>query len=313
MPMHDDVLTRRFLAASQEGVDSRPLPRLDGTECGIRAVWVMRMRRLGTVLAASLLAATACTVGTSSPPPERTVHGASAEAVELINLPRDDMEACEKVLCLRAACPMKVPSSSAEDLRTNSFKQGRHWTFTTEGGSGPYESPRRNRPPGFIHVVVQGGDLSDAFETFTYSESRIVSAADGVMRSAERRRLGALGQSGETPMGLFFGERRWSGRHGDLILAPPFTYTDSIHADHLIFLWRSDGTAYAVSLHAWEPFTEAVATLRAVVSSVRSQRRRDDSAGFVVVSDTRPSQRLGPPYGTGSFAAASSSARSWYG
>jgi hypothetical protein len=171
----------------------------------------------------------------------------------------------------REACPARVPSFEAAELRSDSFRQGRHWTFTAEGGSGPYTNPSKNRPPGFIHLVVQGGDLSDSFETFTYATSEIFLVRDGLMQSAARRRLGALGQSGETPEGIFLGERRWAGRQGELVLAPSFIYSDSIHADHLIFLWGSDGRDYALSLHAWEPFTECVATLQAVVDSLNER------------------------------------------
>jgi hypothetical protein len=132
----------------------------------------------------------------------------------------------------------------------------------------PSGTPAKNRPPGFIHIVVQGGELADAFETFTYTTSEIWPVRDGLMRTEERRQLAALGLSGDIPMGVFLGERSWAGHRGELILAPPFTYSDSIHADHLIFLWRSDGRDHAVSLHAWEPFTESVATLQAVVDSI---------------------------------------------
>ena len=43
--------------------------------------------------------------------------------------------------------------------------------------------------------------------------------------------------------------------------------------NHLIFRWREHGRTYALGLHAWEPLSEAVATLRAIVDSLPRQSR----------------------------------------
>ena len=214
------------------------------------------------------LIASCTTAESDGPPSDPLGTAASPAAVDLAPLPDDAAATCQRVPQLRAVCPALIPAFEGVALRSSTFRQGRHWTFTSEGGTGPYANPRRNRPPGFVHVVAQSGELSDAFETFTYTTSDFVTVRDGLMGSAERRRLAALGRSGETPMGLFLGKRTWNRHHGGLVLAPPFTAIDSIHADHLIFLWRSDGRDRAVSLHAWEPFTESLATLRAVVDSM---------------------------------------------
>jgi hypothetical protein len=37
--------------------------------------------------------------------------------------------------------------------------------------------------------------------------------------------------------------------------------------NHLVFRWREGRREYVVSLHAWEPLTEAAATLKAIVAS----------------------------------------------
>jgi hypothetical protein len=117
------------------------------------------------------------------------------------------LEACEAIASLRDACPGKLPSSTEKNFRFQVFRQGRHWTFTAETGAGPYREPRKNRPPGFVHVVLQAGDLSDAFETFTYSNSTTFPLEDGLMRgtrsasvsassdgSARRRRASSSGR-----------------------------------------------------------------------------------------------------------------------
>ena len=54
----------------------------------------------------------------------------------------------------------------------------------------------------------------------------------------------------------------------ELVLAPPYGL-GGLMGDHLILRWRERGRDYAIGLHAWEPLTEAAATLDAVVSSAR--------------------------------------------
>jgi hypothetical protein len=39
--------------------------------------------------------------------------------------------------------------------------------------------------------------------------------------------------------------------------------------DHLSFYYRAHGHDYLISLHAWEPFPQVVATLRVIVLSTQ--------------------------------------------
>jgi hypothetical protein len=57
-------------------------------------------------------------------------------------------------------------------------------------------------------------------------------------------------------------------KKGVVALAPPYNTVSSIHGDHIIFRWKQAGTDYVLSLHAWEPFSECFATLRAMVESL---------------------------------------------
>ena len=65
------------------------------------------------------------------------------------------------------------------------------------------------------------------------------------------------------PPPLGFGRRDWNGRHGVLVLGDCF-------ANHLCFRWRERGVGYQIDLHGWEPFTQTVASLRAIVASLPS-------------------------------------------
>ena len=47
------------------------------------------------------------------------------------------------------------------------------------------------------------------------------------------------------------------------------------------FRWSSGAGDYLVSLHAWEPLTEAVATLQAIVESLPRVRPRASARGPV--------------------------------
>jgi hypothetical protein len=40
------------------------------------------------------------------------------------------------------------------------------------------------------------------------------------------------------------------------------------HCGHLIFRWQERGVSLALGLHAWEPLSEAPATLEQMVSSL---------------------------------------------
>ena len=129
--------------------------------------------------------------------------------------------------------------------------QGARGLFSAEWG-GPYPGiSRRNGPPRFSHLVVQAGEVATMlpFEIPTQ-------AVEELDLSRKRKRA------------LLLGRPRWNETSGTLLLAPPYP-GGGINGDHLVYLWRQDGAAYTLSLHAWLPLRESTATLRAVVESIR--------------------------------------------
>ena len=50
------------------------------------------------------------------------------------------------------------------------------------------------------------------------------------------------------------------------MLATPHLH-GGVLGNHVVFRWRERGVDFLVTLHAWKPLLEAVATLRAVVTS----------------------------------------------
>jgi len=103
-----------------------------------------------------------------------------------------------------------------------------------------------------LHLVIHGG----ASSPLTVPQS----IADGVVPANGLVRTGRVDP-------VFLGSPHWGGRSGSLVLEPPYPHagTDS---NHLVFSWKQSGRSYAVGLHAWEPFLESVATLRALVESL---------------------------------------------
>lgn len=63
------------------------------------------------------------------------------------------------------------------------------------------------------------------------------------------------------------GPAPWSGHHGRLVLAPPNAAGGGEVGDHIEFCFRAHGTSFALTLHAWSPLAQAIATLGRVVAS----------------------------------------------
>ncbi len=174
--------------------------------------------------------------------------------VALVRLAPAKLAHCRRSRLLRPACPTRVPRVRATFL-SHLAREGRGpstlHTFNLERGGETPDQPERNRPPRMAHIVLVAGDV-DRVAPFAYPD-RPTRLRDGLMRRARTE-------------ALFLGRPGWHGRDGRLYLAPPFTHGGML-GNHLIFRWQTGATEYAVTLHAWEPLREAVATLRTVVAS----------------------------------------------
>jgi len=184
------------------------------------------------------------------------VSSAAPARVELVPLAPKKLAHCRKAALLRAACPRLVPRVRAEYLNHLAVEgEGTRFslaTFNLERGGEYRDAPERNRPPRMAHLVVVGGHVERS-AAGVFDNLRHVALRDGLMRRARDRSLG-------------LGTMRWSGHAGQLLLAPSYPRGGML-GNHLVFRWRTGRRDYALSLHAWEPLTEAAATLRAVVAS----------------------------------------------
>jgi hypothetical protein len=176
--------------------------------------------------------------------------------VELVALAPKKLAHCRKSELLRPACPRLVPRVRAAYLNHLAVEgRGTRFslaTFNLERGARDPDVPERNAPPRMAHLIVVGGHVERS-AAGVFDDLRSARLSNGLLRRTRNRSLG-------------FGTLRWVGRTGALFLAPSYP-RGGMHGDHLIFRWHEGRRDYALSLHAWEPLTEAAATLRAVVAS----------------------------------------------
>jgi hypothetical protein len=97
------------------------------------------------------------------------------------------------------------------------------------------------------HVVLVAGDTE-----------RIAPWREPWNEPARRLRDGLVPEKRPAP--ISFGRVQFGEREALLYLAPPFP-TGGMIGNHLVLAWRTNGGGRAISLHAWEPLTEAAATL----------------------------------------------------
>jgi hypothetical protein len=116
-----------------------------------------------------------------------------------------------------------------------------------------------HRPPIFGNTVVLGGQFMRlAARAFPASGATPVILRNGIANGLRRR-----------PIAL--GPRTWAGIKGELSLTPTSYYDLGELADLVAFRWQDAAGDHAVGLNVWEPLTDSVATLRAIVSTLAPQ------------------------------------------
>jgi hypothetical protein len=172
---------------------------------------------------------------------------------------------CERSALLRPVCPRSVPRV---DFYLSHLSVGLTGiggpvldVFNLESGGEYPGRPQLNRPPSMAHVVVVAGNVE------RLAPLRVPGA-----RSGEPVRDGVLRRKREAPVS--FGRVRWASRTGSLYLAPGFP-TGGMLGNHLNFTWDERRMQYTLSLHAWEPLTEAAAALRTMVERLPARPQAD--------------------------------------
>jgi hypothetical protein len=149
-----------------------------------------------------------------------------------------------------AACPSIIPAAMSGAAAYVTFSED---TFEQAGKvnhrardiavvwGGESNDVRQNRPPRLVHLDILGGiGLAPFPKPVAASQPR-----DGLLPQRK------------VPLDL--GRPQWRAT-GHLILGGCFE-------NHLCYRWATAGKEYQIDLHAWEPLTETVAVLRAMVQS----------------------------------------------
>jgi hypothetical protein len=207
--------------------------------------------KAASVLVALVLSAAGC--GHENKPVPEIVHG-----IKLVTMPAPAFERCRAGRLVGPACPTLIPSVRWRTRPEWTNERGDfplQGTFELSAGA-EHREPSVDRPPRFVHLLILGGRQAASPHFRWPSAADVVPIRDGLRRS---HRLHALA----------LGRRTWGGHRGELVFAPPFG-AGGIAGNHVLFRWHAGSSYYAVTIHSWEPFTETVAVLRALVESVPS-------------------------------------------
>ena len=174
----------------------------------------------------------------------------------LVRLAPRTLEHCRRSTLIRPACPQLVPRVGApylSHLARDVARPSQLDVFNLERGGEDPADPRRNRPPRMAHLVIAAGDVWRLAPVWSLGTRRS-RVEDGAMARTRSHTLA-------------FGRRTWGSRAGKLYLGPPYGSNGGMLGNHLIFRWRDREVDYVISLHAWEPLSEAEGVLRRIVES----------------------------------------------
>lgn len=178
-------------------------------------------------------------------------------AFPLERTPTKALDRCLEVRFMRSICPRRVPLASGRPSALSAGcldSRGSLVALTSESCRTALWSlmgaPSGPAPIG--HVVISAS--LDAWQCTWPHELRAPSPNDRLLTLRGRRAVS-------------FGQVRWYGQSGQLVLAPPYFAGGGPMGDHLAFCFHKDGVDYAITIHSWRPFAQVVATLKSLVGS----------------------------------------------
>jgi hypothetical protein len=193
-----------------------------------------------------------------------TACGAASRnsALPLAPTPRTALGACLKMALMHAVCPPRVPLLSGHPVVLSAA------CLDSVGARVPVTSKRcrtaawslmgaPSRPVDIAHVVIFASH--DDWQCTWPHELRAHAASDRLLNPGRRRAVS-------------LGPARWYGQSGQLVLAPPFTHGGGVVGGHLEFCFRANGVNYAITIHAWPPLAQVIATLKSLVGSALHHR-----------------------------------------
>jgi hypothetical protein len=240
----------------------RPARSRDLLSCRVRRFGVRRFAV--AVLCLAVLSGCGGQSARPSTSTARPVRAALKAPAALISTPSWALAACGTVREVRRFCPARVPVTRKREWTMIFHSPTRRFPlalFELESGVvwGGFEE-HVHRPPILGNTVVLGGAFMtlDA-RAFPAADARPVAVRNGIANGLRRR-----------PIAL--GPRAWSGLRGELSLTPSSYADEGELSDLVVFRWRDSAGDHAVGVNVWEPLTDAVATLRAIVSTLAHAR-----------------------------------------
>ena len=181
-----------------------------------------------------------------------SVSDIDASPARLELLPPEIVKSCRSVPGLDPACPTRVPEWSGRVRHYDAHLPGT-WGFVLEVGEP--DATLAEGPPGTVHVnVFTGAEVAE--------EPRNLREAPDFERPLRWR----------WHPWLIDDEVTWNGRTGRVVLLREAPH--DIESGHVAFEWVEGGEHFRVSVKAWRPLEESVATLREVVASIGHGRSR---------------------------------------
>jgi hypothetical protein len=171
--------------------------------------------------------------------------------IEMMATPPAVLARCRSDRYLRAACPTRIPRITGWETYPRPPRAVDGLFGFQLGGEIPGK-PELMRPPRILHIEVARDP--DRWVPFRWPTADAVAPHDGLVREERQKPV-------------LVGRVTWGGKKGSVALAPGYPVGGS-QGNHVMFRWRQGGRAYVVGMHAWEPFSEAYATLRRVVASL---------------------------------------------
>jgi hypothetical protein len=168
--------------------------------------------------------------------------------IMLMATPPRALARCRSDRRLSPACPTRIPRIPGWET----YPRRVDGIFGIQLGGEIPGRPELMRPPRVLHIEV--AVQPDRWVPFRWPTGAPVAPRDGLVRR-ERKKPVLLGSA------------VWTGKKGSVALAPGYP-TGGSQGNHVMFRWRRGGRTYVVGLHAWEPFSEAYATLRRIVASL---------------------------------------------
>jgi hypothetical protein len=159
---------------------------------------------------------------------------------------------------MRPECPRRVPlvTGAPVEVDAGCLDSGGSLVPLTSGRcrSALWSVMGRPTNPAFPGHIVVSAAYDDSQQCAWPHEKR-GNVADDALLGPKRRQA------------VSFGQVRWYGQAGQLVLAPPYFAGGGPAGDHLEFCFRTHGVGYAITLHSWSPLAQVVATLKLLVRS----------------------------------------------